>query len=158
MNNNQRRVSVLTCLPSFLVLAICSFVTPADALNNTTGWQSFRPIPNQGSQTCVSENFGAAVNTCGGPVDMIFELVRPNTTSQQLTVCQRPGVNRFAFTCRIDDLDGVNDSFSSPGSISFSPPPFFNCSNFPFSSSLGHNTRLHCFSVPVNGGIKSFEL
>jgi hypothetical protein len=114
---------------------------------------AFQPIPDHGSQGCISEFFGTAVNSCGVTAShMIFNAEIDNAVgSKTLNVSQRFGANSATFSCRAESLAEGNETVAVGGMVSFSAGTAF--ADFSVNLFPGGSLRLHCFNVPANAGI-----
>ena len=146
----NRTIGGATCLAGLAWIALAS---PAGA-KAALGMATFQPNPTLVSQSCVSEYYGSAVNTCSSALsDMLFNLVSDGTAggTKAVSACNRP-INGGIFSCQIESFYSTSElGFLTGGYLSFNGP---GCQTNTISGTLqGDVLRLHCRNVPVNSGI-----
>jgi hypothetical protein len=135
-----------------LALGICAASTSADA-RTLSGYGAFKPWPNHASQQCISESFGAAINTCGSTQGtMIFEL--PNETSGSVTAVSLGA--GASFGCYATSYNPANSStFQAGGTQTF--PSGQASRNMTVTFIAPWSLRLVCGGVPNNRGIGGLQ-
>jgi hypothetical protein len=136
----------------FTVLAgsTVSGVASARAL---TGYGAFRPILP--AQTCVSENWGAALNLCDGAQGMFFEAPVQSGNVWHDIWAWSYGAGYGSFTCRAESIQGAGGSWGYWGAFDTFNPSGQEARKFSAYVAAGSTLRLNCWSVPYNRGVAS---
>jgi hypothetical protein len=142
-----------------LGVLVCTISSPANALRVMTAWGAFRPMTTQGSQGCVQESVGGALNNCSTTQTyMVFEVPIETSLNPVLyeIVARSFGSASTPFTCYAVAMSptapaatfGTGNTFTASG---------IETKNFRVVVPAGQALRLQCQYVPRNKGILSIS-
>ena len=140
-------------------LLFCTVGSPAGAGSQiTTGYQAFVPYPNRGSQGCISENYGAAMNWCGSRQNyMLFHLPIPWVATAQTWQIRAVGIGAasgwWGCAAVAESPDQLSAIGGSGGTFNWSGPSTIThtVNNVP----PGWSLQLQCYGVWDGNGIQN---
>ena len=131
---------------------------PAFATHTTTAFNSFHvrsPLaPSKNAYACITESYGALVNSCGYAVSVSFDLPVDTATVHTIKVQNYvAGTGTAGATCYVWSYDGDRNG-SEGSSATFNPN---GAQTLTFTSALfGNSLSLLC-DVPVGAGIATIN-
>jgi hypothetical protein len=156
---NHRGVRFIGAL---MVLAATTTAGSASA-RTLTGWGAIRPWPSLGSQSCISEDYGAAYsNACSGPQTMVFELPVDSGNANHTVTAWDYVHGNGAFQCQAQSIQAQGAVYGDTWEYNLGQSQGFiagpqEALSFSVNVPLGWSLRVVCLDVPVGQGIASLD-